>query len=72
MSWAAVTSLEPEQPWVPRLDWGGAEGIGGMCQQMSYPWICSAWSPLDIGDPLSTEPSLVHPKGGGTVRQEEL
>ena len=29
MAWAAVTSLEPEQPWVPPLDWRGAEGIGG-------------------------------------------
>ena len=26
----------------------------------------------DVGGPLSTEPSLVHPKGGGTVRQEKL
>ena len=34
-TWPGVTSLKPELPGVPRLDWGGAEG--GVCQQMNPP-----------------------------------
>ena len=28
MTWAAVTSLQPEQPWVPGLECPGAEEVG--------------------------------------------
>ena len=30
-TWPGVTSLKPELPGVPRLDWGGAEGPGEGC-----------------------------------------
>ena len=63
-------------PWSPsslgfqRLDVMGVRELGRLCQQMSSPWTCTAWSLQD--GPLTARPSLVQPKDGGPSGPEEL
>ena len=43
---AGVTSLVPEQTWVPRLDCHDTQGVGEDVPRNVSPLTCSAWSPL--------------------------
>lgn len=61
VTWAGVTALEPAQPWVPWLEYTGAEGAGGrMCQQMSPARTQSAPSPLDGTTITRSRQALLH------------
>ena len=74
VTWAGVTSLEPEQTWVPSLECLGFEGASKICLAMSP-------LPKDLenlqlcgveGGPPAAKPSLLHPKDAGTAGMEEF
>lgn len=72
VTWAGVTSLQPEQPCVPRLDCGGAEGPredGPANQpplhlQSQVTWGWDHHLQIQAGH-HTAQPSRVHPKPGG-------
>lgn len=58
-TWAAITSLEPQQVWVPRLDCAMVETAKGV--PLTEPPLRPR-----VSDLLSLEPeSLVHPNDAG-------
>ena len=56
VTWPGVTSLKPEQAWVPKLDCGGTEAAGEEVLAKGPACTCSASSPLD-GTTISTSRS---------------
>ena len=79
MTWATVTSLEPKQPWIPRLDWGAPEEDGDDGSAKKSPLdleclVCGKRDPslqIQAGPPIA-QPSLVHPKEVGSSGLKEL
>ena len=70
MTWAAVTSLKPEQAWIPRMDCHGADGAGEdvpanePCPTDLMCLFPSAWAhDLQIqASPPAAKLCLLHPK----------
>ena len=78
MTWAAVTSLQPEQVWVPGLDCRGLRELGYVAAS-ELPMILQClvlfpWHPrLQMQSNLPTATaSPQHPKTGGRSALEEL